>query len=351
MNSNTNLSTLGNAYQTLNNQKAKPPSRNNLANLGNAYTELNKQNVPQGNLLGLNEPLPSRRNLAVPTNLTGLFNELGPFTAGIFLDNDPKHTASVYNACRRAMTVVPVPETPGFYGGVPVTGTVYAKLLEKMSVTGKAAAEVLSRLCKVAGGSKESYDAVSGIQPDQVARVRSWVDTESARPNSRLVAIFDFDRTLSVMEGGFFLGNSIYEMKKTIVERVGKQEEIDTYVPAFTTEGFAEYLAGGSQRLAMLQDMFDYLYDNNVRVILLTNNGACPRTRNLFRELMMVFTQGRPVEIVCGVDFGGNKGKAVLGTPTDTGDLKSLRQMCSATGGRRKTARKTHKKRKTRRHR
>lgn len=351
MNSNKNLSKLGNAYQALNNAKPSAPSRNVLANLGNAYEAVGNQNVPQGNLLGLNEPLAMRRNIQVSPNLEGLFDELGPFTAGIFLDNDPRHRTSVKNACRHAMTVLTVPETPEFAGGVNVTSTVYLKLVEKMSPTGKAAADVLSRLCKVAGGSKEFYDARSGLQPAQVSLIKEWVDEMGAQANSRLVAIFDFDRTLSVMEGGFFLGNSIYEMKKTLVERVGKQQEIDTYVPAFTAEGFAEYLAGGTERMTMLQDMFDYLYDHNVRVVLLTNNGACPRTRNLFRELMMVFTRGRPVEVICGVDYAGDKGVAIMGKATNTGNLKSLRQMCTVRGGRRqrKASRKT--KTKTRRHR
>jgi hypothetical protein len=139
------------------------------------------------------------------------------------------------------------------------------------------------------------------------------------------------------MEGGYFLGNSIYEMKKIIVEQVGKKEDLELYVPGFTAEGFAEYLAGGTERLAMLQDMFDYLYGHNVRVILLTNNTGCPRARNLFRELMLVYTKNRPVEVICGVEFGGDKGRAVLGKETNSGDLKSLRQMCSTRrGGRQK---------------
>lgn len=351
MSSKKNLSKVGNAYQALNNAEPSAPPKG-LANLGNVYAELNKQDVPQGNLLGLNQPYPSRRNINVPANLAGLFDDLGPFTAGIFLDNDPRHTTSVSNACRHAMTVVPVPETPMFAGGVFVTSVQYAKLLEKMSPTARAAANVLSRLCKVAGNSVESYDSQSGIQAAHVAQVKAWVETESAKPNPRLVALFDYDRTLSVMEGGFFLGNSIYEMKKIIVERIGSREQIDTFVPAFTAEGFAEYLAGGTERMAMLQEMFDYLYDHSVRVILLTNNGACPRARNLFRELMMVYTRGRPVEIICGVDFGGDKGLAVLGKNTNTGNVKSLRQMCLVrSGGRRKKTRKPKTKRKTRRHR
>lgn len=353
MASKKNLSKLGNAYQALNNAEPPAPPKS-LANLGNVYAELNKPFVPQGNLLGLNRAYPTRGNLQVSPNLAGLFDDLGPFTAGIFLDNDREHRASVQNACRHAMTVVEVPETRYFRGTLSVTSTDYAKFVEKMSPTGKDAANVLARLCKVAGNSTELYDAQSGIRNAQVAQIRQWVDTEAAKPNSRLVAIFDFDRTLSVMEGGFFLGNSIYEMKKILVERVGKQQEMDSVVPAFTAEGFAEYLAGGTERMTMLQDMFTYLYDHNVRVILLTNNGGCPRARNLFRELMMVYTRGRPFEIICGVDYAGNKGVAIMGKNTNTGNLKSLRQMCTVrAGGVRKKTKKSNRNRKTktRRHR
>jgi hypothetical protein len=324
----------------------------NLPNLGKAYEELNRlpRNVPTGNLLGLNQPLTPAANRAIPQNLQNLFEQVGPFTAGVFLDNDPDHRASVQNACRAGITIIPVPETRFMRPSVRIASPSYVAFVEKLSEEGKAAAKVISRLCLIHGGS-EALDNASGIQEQQVIRLKEWVDTESARNRSHLVAIFDFDRTLSMIEGGYFLADSMYAMKKLIVELAGKQEQLELYIPGLTVKGYAEYLAAGHERMAMLQDMFDYLYDHNVKVILLTNNGNCPKARNLFREIMMVYTRGRHVEIVCGVDFGGNKGAAVLGRNTNTGNLKSLRDMCIRRGGYRKSKRAIQKKRRTTRRR
>jgi hypothetical protein len=338
---NKNLPNLGKAYEELNKANAvKPVKKNNfLQRLGNVYSNVEEGlNVPKGNLLGLNQvPFMTRANLRISPNLVGLFDSLGPFTKGIFLDNDEKHRRSVQTACGGSMTILPVPETPYYRPNVRIQSVEYIKFLEKLSSKGQDAAKVLSRLCLSIGGGVEALDSRSGLQPSHVAQIKAWVDRETQTGGHRLVAVFDFDRTISVMEGGYFLGNSIYEMKKIIVEQVGKKEDLELYVPGFTAEGFAEYLAGGSERLAMLQEMFDYLYEHNVRVILLTNNTGCPRARNLFRELMLVYTKNRPVEVICGVEFGGDKGRAVLGKETNSGDLKSLRQMCSTRrGGRHK---------------
>lgn len=342
-----NLPTFGRAYEEINRNSAPTP----LSKIGNAYSALNTEfNVPQGNVLGLNEPVVRNEGQNRSVNLEGLFNAVGPFTKGIFLDNDVKHRTSVQNACGHAMTVIAVPESRYGTPNVRIASPAYVAFVEKMSPEGKDAAKVISRMCLAVGGGIEALDNESGIRPAQVTQVKEWVDTNSATPENRLVAVFDFDRTISIIEGGYFLGNSLYEMKKVIVEQVGKREQLELYVPGLTENGLAEYLAGGQERMAMLKDMFDYLYDHNVRVILLTNNGGCARARNLFRDLMMVYTRNRPVDIICGIEFQYNKGAAVKGRTTDTGNVKSLGEMCARRGGARKKTRKASKKtRKTRR--
>lgn len=327
--------------------------RNNLPTLGRAYEELNRskpRNVPEANLLGLNEPQAAEERRNVSRNLEGLFNAVSPFTKGIFLDNDIRHRLSVQMSCGHNMTVIAVPESASGKPAVPVASEEYVTFVEKMSSEGKDATKVLARMCLLAGNGVEALDTESGIGPEQVRQVREWVEANSVGPGHRLVAVFDFDRTLSIIEGGFFLGNSLYEMKTLIAHHFPKQHNIDTFLPGLTINGFAEYLAGGEERMAMLQAMFDDLYGHNVKVIVLTNNGGCMRARNLFRELTMVYTRGRPVEVICGVEFGYDKGLAVKGQPTDIGNVKALRDMCLSVGGYRRQTRKQKKKaRKTRR--
>jgi hypothetical protein len=346
----------------------KQKKNTTLPRLGKAYEELNTlpPNVPTGNLLGLNNgpgvaavPNSQARSSA---NLEGLFNAAQPFEVGIFLDNDETHRRSVKTSCGVTMTTPTVPETYGRIPGILIQSATYVALLERMSEEGKKAARLLSRLCLLLGGGKENYDSFSGIQPRIVNQIKEWVDTHEGK---RRVAIFDFDRTLSVMEGGYFLENSIQRMRKRLFElettqqgRNGKQivlfngSPIDPALAVrphlfdFTAEGFANYLAGGTERMTMLQEMFDYLYDHDVKIILLTNNTGCPFARELFREITEIYTRGRPIEVICGVEFGGVKGTAVRGRPTDTGNLKSLRDMCLRTyGGKRKTKRHPKKRR------
>ena len=326
----------------------------------------------ENNLLGLNQP---QQQAKVNTNLRGIFQSIGPFTAGIFLDNDGGHRKSVEDACLGKITVPIVKDTYNFKK-VPLNDTDYVKMLHQLSPKGIESAKLMFYLRNVYSKGREAYDVNSGIQDDTVEEIVEWVEenekdksknisgagagTSAALAKPHLVAIFDFDRTISMMEGGFFMGNSVQEIKKNIYELIlpeeiqeqvpGIVDKIKSLVPGLTVEGFAEYLAGGETRVTMLQEMFDYLYEHNVKIILLTNNTACSDVRGFFQEMMMVYTKGRPIDIICGMEFEYDKGRAIFGTNTTTGNLKSLSEMCmksKKSGGKRtKKMRKQIRKRK-----
>jgi hypothetical protein len=339
----------------------------NLPNLGKAYEELNASmptNVPTANLLGLNEVPIATPAPEIPSNLQDLFTQQA-FEAGIFLDNDPRHRASVASVCGGKFTIPVVSETPFFRNTVRIESPQYVQFLLELSEEGKKTARLLSRLCLNVNKGYEAIDSRSGIDVDVVHKIMTWVDENRGK---RLVAVFDFDRTLSIMEGGFFLASSIQAMKKYFfeIEQITKlgngssiaylngkpipyERALRPFIPEFSAEGYANYLAGGTERMKMLEEMFDYLYENNVKVIVLTNNGSCSYARNLFREITMVYTKGRPVEVICGVDFGGDKGKAVMGKPTNIGNVKALRDMCVSKGGKHKSRKQKRKARQTRR--
>jgi hypothetical protein len=378
------LSNLGNAYQALNEETV--PFRNNfLKRVGNAYGNVNEGfNVPKGNLLGLNEPI-VRQETPINANLANVLAPLAKFDAGIFLDNEPTYRTQVKNACLGKFITPYVPETKGYVANFSVVKQGYLDFLELLSDKGQDAAKVLSRLCLLLGGKVEAYDEKAGINEETIQEILSWVDTHE---NKRLVAVFDFDRTLTKMEGGFFVGNGIQEMKKNLFEmeeyhktgtnpltgepqyhivfsyqlpsRAIRKIPIEQglsmrpYLGGLTAEGFVNYLAGGTARLTMIQEMFDYLYSHNVKIVVLTNNDACLYRPILFQEFMNVFTRNRPVEILCGRDpaYGGNKGYAMIGKPTSTGVHKAIRQMCISAGGkqyRKKTKKRGTKRRQTKR--
>ena len=307
-------------------------------------------------LLGLNQ----QKEAVVNTNLR-------PFTAGIFLDNDIWNRESVINACKGKMRVPFINETYKFKG-VRFDDEDYAEMLQQLSDNGAAAANLMIQLRSFYSNGTEAYDRISGINETTKEKIFKWVEENEkvksvnvsgavgagagaavgaiTKPN--LVAIFDFDRTITVMEGGYFWGNSVEAIKEHINGLVlhdeglksdpGLVDDIKKFVPGLTVEGFAEYLAGGELRMTMLQEMFDHLYRHNVTIVVLTNNEVCSERRGFFQEMMMVYTRGRPVEIICGMDFRYNKGRAILGTTKSTGILKSLRDMCmksNKSGGKR----------------
>ncbi len=338
----------------------KPLPMETLSRLGNAYKALNNQRAKES------------------------------YEAGIFFDNDKGHRQDVSMGCHR-FTTPTVFESPSWssFGMLIDTreGSPYAEFIATLSPQGKDAALVVQKLILREGGTKENYDIRSGIQEDQIQELQTWLEQHEGK---RLAAVFDFDRTLSVMEGGFFYGNSIEEWKDAYsqleepqldkdgnpitvggkplyvyvhryYDKGGKYQErripvpqgaeVNPFITKFTYEGYLEYLVGGPERLVMLQEMFDSLYERNVDCFILTNNTACPDARGMFQELGLILTRGRPITIICGMDFGGRKDFALQGKESNTGPLAHLRKLCMTRGGRhRRHSKKKKKTKKQRKH-
>lgn len=322
------------------------PTRNEIL-MGTLYEKLNKSPLgAYGNLLELNKQPVPKQNKPINQNLLNLFKS---FDRGLFVDNDEEKIAEI-DSCGDKMTVRKVTETAKRPPGVLLKDPVYQEHLGKLSTTGLESASVLQAIIKLAAGGvtyqeREYLDIPSGIDEERskdITFIKNWVTSNSGK---KLAALFDYDRTLTVTEGGYFLGNG------TSLQAMKDMLQTTYKIPAegLTAEGFVEYYSGGYKRLAMLQDMFDFLYANNVTIYILTNNGSCKKD-GLFREIISVYTRGRPFVTLCGVDYGGNKKKTLQSLPV-------LRQLCSTAGGgrRRKTRhvkkqrhKQTHKRRKNR---
>jgi hypothetical protein len=249
-------------------------------------------------------------------------------TKGIFVDNDPDFRLDVATQCE-GFTILEIDETPRRYSfGFMIDSDEYTAFVKRLSSKGKAAASTLKTLMERDGVYHESYDPRSGIQESHVKMLKDWV---LKNKHYKLIAAFDFDRTLTMMEGGHFVGTSIDDWKELSTE---KQEK--GLVEKFTAEGFAEYLAGGSERVKLLQDMFDFLYEHSVECFVLTNNGACMDSRGLLKELAEIYTNGNPIKVVCGLEYGGRKSLAIKS------NTKAHKFLCSSRKAR-KRARKTRK--------
>jgi hypothetical protein len=240
-------------------------------------------------------------------------------TKGIFVDNDPDFRHDVATHCK-GFRVLEIDQTPrGESFGLDIDSGHYDTFLKGLSGKGKAAASILKVFLDREGIREESYDKRSGIQEDHVDQLKEWVIHNR---HTKILAVFDFDRTLTMMEGGHFVGTSMRSWKETMKQSLSESDAQS--LEDFTVEGFAEYLAGGAKRLAMLQDMFDFLYKHSVKCFLLTNNTACMDSRGLLKELVQVYTKNRPIKVVCGLEYGGQKSLAIRS------NTKARKFLCSA---------------------
>lgn len=240
-------------------------------------------------------------------------------TKGIFLDNDPDFRHDVATHCK-GFTVLEIDQTPrGEAFGLELDSEDYHTFLHGLSGKGKAAASILKVLLEREGVRDESYDTRSGITEAHVRQLKDWVNENR---QTKMLGVFDFDRTLTMMEGGHFVGTSLRSWKETMKQSLAEHDH--QRLDRFTVEGFAEYLAGGAKRLAMLQDMFDFLYKHSVKCFLLTNNTACMESRGLLKELVQVYTKNRPIKVVCGLEYGGQKSLAIRS------NTKARKFLCSA---------------------
>jgi hypothetical protein len=101
-----------------------------------------------------------------------------------------------------------------------------------------------------------------------------WLINTKDSPNR--IAVFDWDRTISIVEGLIIPGNFPFN-------GVSKKK--------FATE-MALYVLGREIRIQFLKNMFEMLHENGVKVYILTNNSAAsinqPVKRSCFLEMIKI---------------------------------------------------------------
>lgn len=144
---------------------------------------------------------------------------------------------------------------------------------------------------------KESGTTV-GFNMADVINLKDWVKLS---PEKKIV-LFDWDGTLSVIEGIILPPNKMYE---DTFEKYG-----------ITYREIAEYYAGSGTRLSILKNMFLFLDSKNVDVFILTNNPVAaidwrklndnkigPNSRQNFYKVAKEFIpQLKEENILCGYE-------------------------------------------------
>jgi hypothetical protein len=108
---------------------------------------------------------------------------------------------------------------------------------------------------------EEPYTPSNGITKDNIKSIDKWL-LHSANVKIKIV-LFDWDRTISVVEG-FFPHPKLTEF----------------------LEDTMEYLLGGKERIQMLQLLFQKLVGKKVHVFVVTNNPAAFTARPLFLKMI-----------------------------------------------------------------
>jgi hypothetical protein len=138
----------------------------------------------------------------------------------------------------------------------------------------------------------------------------------ASNPNIKTkVVIFDWDGTLSVIEG--------------IIIPPTKKTTLELLKDGVTYSDIAIYYAGTKTRLNWLRQMFHYLYKKNVKVFILTNNpvAACnwrklndpaigPYSRyNYYKIVKKFIPQIKEQNILCGYETNGFKPETFFNNP------------------------------------
>jgi hypothetical protein len=268
-------------------------------------------------------------------------NLAAKYKAAIFFDNDNKNILTVSSGFS-CITAVKIPESEPFaapyyksYPQMLLTQEPLASYVERFQDNSYYQFLIKSRI------RDDTYDELSGIKQVHIDLLNRWIgDTKN---KGERVAVFDWDRTISLFEGAIGHANEAYTTQSEF-EAVG----INDPNPVEST---LLYLCGGPERLAMLRGMFNTCRQNGVDIIIFTNN-ASVLNMPLFREAVYGITPG--IKVICSANptldpsIKGNKG---LVLKTD----EQFSELCLSSGGRkkRKTLRKKLKskqKRKTRTH-
>lgn len=177
------------------------------------------------------------------------------------------------------------------------------KLRQGYSINAQAWLEVFQAL------QLNLWDPSSGIR---VKATENFVMAQIVELQNRGHAVncfFDWDRTLSQMEGLFMGSEEGFGGVLALLQKIFPELNINL----LTLEGYAEFLMGSQKRFQDMQIFLRKLYDLNVNCYVLTNNTGCPRNALLFEELGFALRPGIGfTDIVCGASQNFEKKPALL---------------------------------------
>lgn len=115
------------------------------------------------------------------------------------------------------------------------------------------------------------YDPLSGINLELIEEAKSKIEENHHIKN----VVFDWDQTLTVFKGIIVPNNKRVSLKDHAIDNLG-----------ITQDEYINYYFGGSKRVSMLRDFFQYLALQNIKIIILSNNLAITKAKQCFSDLL-----------------------------------------------------------------
>jgi len=202
---------------------------------------------------------------------------IGGIQSAIFFDNKKEHLDEVFTK-HRNIKLVKIPDTEPEPNN-PINSGPLKSLIESLGTN------VYVTMLQEKGIDHDAFDPVSGIETKHIQVLNRWLRTAEGKK----AAIFDWDRTLTKVEGFYPLVNSTQR---------------------FLYEDTLLYLFGGHKRLAKIRAMFKKLHEQDVEIFILTNNPAS--TTMFFKRMILVLSPFIPLSnIICAtLLYRGDKGMA-----------------------------------------
>ena len=186
----------------------------------------------------------------------------------------------------------------------------------------------------VAPNGTDFFDIGSGFNAKHFNILNAWRAEGITIPSDERYAIFDFDRTITQIEGfispppGYPPG---IDGLGQYLQQWDKYKSLD-----ITALMMMKYLCG-ADRLPILQSAFNLCKNKGINIVILTNNGICTIDPSFLYDVMSVFNlQKEDFKLLCSNQYLGNKRTTLIA---------NLPNICRITGG--KTVRKKTLRKKT----
>ena len=142
----------------------------------------------------------------------------------------------------------------------------FSQYCQTLSSGARQFGESMQLLDEVSG-----YDSLSGISIDQL---NHFINLVSSSKNQYKAFIFDWDRTLTVIEG-------IYAIKPTVKIMLN-----DLDLRSITVKEVAEFYFGGKARCQLLKQLWDALREKNIAIWILSSNPSIGEFPLFFLNLL-----------------------------------------------------------------